>query len=414
MKSRLSLMLDNLTSFNSKLIGRIKKELKRSIFARKRLQDVYAQAETSFHPAADFEEIDAGIGRSLQPKAKVIAFYLPQFHEFHENNVSWGKGFTEWTNLPRALPRFPGHIAPRVPRDLGFYNLMEGDIQVRQAEMAKSAGVYGFCYYYYRFEAKGFMDGPIERMLKDARVKIPFCLMWCNETWTRAWIGQERSVIAEQKYSEALDVDLVDDSSRIFNDERYIKFNGRPLFIIYRPSYIPDFFIRIERIRALYEKRHGVSPILALAETDAAADLTMFKPEAAIEFTANKYNGRLGQTIDWSNIYTASGGIYSYDELVKLSLSERIPPYPVARSVMPDWDKNPRRPGRGHVIHGSTPAKFEAWTRGIIDASAQNRFFGEKVLFVNAWNEWAESAYLEPDTHRGGAYLNSLARAIFK
>jgi len=413
-KDQFDLTLTSVFSLISAIIRRSKREIKQRLFASKWLQDVYWQSEVSFHPSSDFEEVDVSIGKELKPAAKVIAFYLPQFHEFSENNLNWGKGFTEWTNLSRAIPRFPGHVAPRVPRDLGFYNLMEGDIQIRQAEMAKNAGVYGYCYYYYRFESKGFMDGPLERMLSDPRVDMPFCLMWCNETWTRAWVDQERTVIAEQKYSDSLDIDLVDDTSRIFKDPRYIKFNERPLFAIYRPSFLPDFHNRMKRLRDLFIGRHGFNPILALAETDAAPNLSMFEPEAAIEFTANKYNGKLRQAIDWSNVYSSSGGIYSYDELVDLSLADPIPPYQLARSVMPDWDKNPRRPGRGHVIHGSTPAKFEAWTKAIVDASAHNKFFGERVVFVNAWNEWAESAYLEPDTHRGGAYLNSLARAVFR
>lgn len=389
--------------------------VKEALFSRKRLADVYLQANASFEKAVDFEEVDPNIGDGLNPRAKVIAFYLPQFHEVHENNKNWGAGFTEWTNLSRNIPRFPGHIAPRTPRDLGFYNLLHGDIQIRQAEMAKNAGLFGFCYYYYRFDSKGFMDAPLKRMLNDPRVDFPFCLMWCNESWTRAWVGKERTTIAEQKYSNDLDVAFADETAKIFADPRYIRFENRPLLVVYRPTFIPNSLAWFSGMKRLYQDRHAVDPIIALAETDACDNLSAFQPEAAVEFVANKYTRRLRLERDWSDLYAGRGApVSSYDHLVELSLADPSRPYPIARSILTDWDKNPRRPGRGRVIHGSSPAKFERWANAIIDSAQKNLFFGESVVFVSAWNEWAESAYLEPDTHRGGAFLNSLGRAVFR
>ena len=378
-------------------------------------QDVYKAADESFQPGPFFEEIDPLIGNGKKPLAKIIAFYLPQYHEFAENNTNWGAGFTEWTNLSRNLPRFRGQIAPRVPRDLGFYDLTTGDIQRRQAEMARNAGIYGFCYYYYRFEGKPFMDAPLERMLKDKDVDLPFCLMWCNETWARGWVDQPRSVIAEQKYSEALAIDLVDDVARFMRDPRYIRFLGRPIFTVYRPSFMPNPAEQIARIRELFQQRHGIDALITLAETDAATDPRPYGMDGAVEFVANKFRTRQRRILRPSEFYYLDHDfrVYDYDELVQLSLSELAPDYPVARSVMTHWDKGPRRPGRGHVVHGSTPRKFEEWTSAIVARSQRNPFFGEPVVFVNAWNEWAESAYLEPDTHYGAAYLNSLARAVF-
>lgn len=401
------------------LKSRISRDLSR-LWQRKdshrMLKEVYSAADRSFQPGKDFEEVDPSIGHGKSPNAKIIAFYLPQFHEFEENNRNWGVGFTEWTNLSRNIPRYHGHIAPRVPRDLGFYDLTQGDIQHRQVDMARNAGIHGFCYYYYRFDDKPFMDAPIERMLADKSIDFPFCLMWCNETWTRSWIGQERSVIAEQKYSEELTLDLVDDLARFFRDPRYIRIAGRPLFTIYRPSFMPEPSKQIARMRTLFRERHDIEVLMTMAQTDAAIDPRPYRLDGAIEFTANKYNKRLTRVLSRDRIFDVNyhSKIFDYDELIEQSLAEADPDYSVVRSVLPHWDKNPRRPGRCHVIHGSTPKKFEDWTSKLIEKSEIIPFHGERMLFVNAWNEWAESAYLEPDTHFGGAYLNSLARSIFK
>lgn len=260
------------------------------------------------------------------------------------------------------------------------------------------------------------MDAPLERMLADKEVDFPFCLMWCNETWTRSWIGKARSIIAQQEYSEELSLILVDDLARFFSDPRYIRVQNRPLFTIYRPSFMPKPVEQIAHIKSLFLDRHGIDVLITMAQTDAAVDPRPFGLEGAIEFSANKFNKRLTKFLNPREIFDAGykSKVCDYNQLVELSLGETQSDYPLIRSVMPHWDKNPRRPGRGHVIHGSTPRKFEEWTRALVDRSNENLFFGESMLFVNAWNEWAESAYLEPDTHFGGAYLNSLARAVFR
>jgi hypothetical protein len=377
---------------------------------------IFRQSEYSYQPGPFFEERAPAIGLGKIPRAKVIAFFLPQFHEFEENNRNWGKGFTEWTNLPRQLPRFRDHIAPRVPRDLGFYDLLTPGVQEQQARIAKEAGIYGFCYYYYRFNGQGFMDAPLERMLKTPAVDIPFCVMWCNETWTRTWEGRDRAIIAEQKYSEVLDVDLVDDLARLFQDPRYIRVNDRPLWTIYRPSFMPDAAARVGRMRELFASRHGIDPIITMAQTDEGVEPEPFALDGAIEFVANKFKGRVRNALKSATLFdgSSSKSVRDYEHLIELSLAEPVPDYPVARSVMPAWDNNPRRPGRGSVMHGSTPPKFQNWTERMIDYAVAHPFHGEALLFVNAWNEWAESAYLEPDTHFGGAYLNSVARAVFQ
>ena len=411
--------MNNMINFDKsfdRFIIYIRRKLRKLTQDGRDFQSIYRITDENQHPGPYFEELDASIGYGKSPASKVIAFYLPQFYEFEENNKNWGNGFTEWTNLSRNIPRFRGHIAPRIPRDLGFYNLTQGDIQRRQVKIARDAGIYGFCYYYYRFDGRPFMQAPLDRMLGDPEVNFPFCLMWCNETWTKAWIDRERSIIAEQKYSDELDRDLASELSRYFSDPRYIRIDGRPLFIIYRPSFMLEAPERIEKLRTLLRERHGFDVLLTMAQTDAGIDPEPYGLDGAIEFTANKFNAKLKHSLkrsDYFDLYCADR-VFDYDQLIDLSVSEPVPTYPLARAVMPHWDKNPRRPGRAHVIHGSTPIKFENWTKQMVEYSLKNPFFGDNIVFVNAWNEWAEGAYLEPDVYYGGAYLNSIARAVFR
>lgn len=201
---------------------------------------IYAAHEYAVKPGPYFEEFDPLIGVGRRKRAKVLAFYLPQFHPVEVNNRQWGEGFTEWRQLPRGMPRFEGHIQPRIPRDLGCYSLAEGDAMRRQIEMAQAAGLFGFCFYHYWFDSKRVLETPMERFLLDPTLDFPFCLMWANENWTRTWDGSEKEVILAQNYREEEDISFVDDLARHMLDARYIRLNDRPLWIIYRPGQIPD------------------------------------------------------------------------------------------------------------------------------------------------------------------------------
>lgn len=190
-------------------------------------------------PAPEFEEF-VPLPASAPRRAKLLTYYLPQFHAFPENDAWWGKGFTEWTNVPRGLPRFAGHYQPRIPRDLGFYSLNHAETIRRQVAMAKGGGVFGFVFYYYWFNGKRLLDKPVDAFLADSSIQMPFCLMWANENWTRRWDGAEAEVLISQDYRAEDEEQLIVNFARHFTDPRYIRVQGRPLLMIYRPGIIKD------------------------------------------------------------------------------------------------------------------------------------------------------------------------------
>ena len=364
-------------------------------------------------PGPDFEEFRP-LPNSAPRRAKLLAYYLPQFHAFPENDTWWGKGFTEWTNISRGLPRFAGHYQPRVPRDLGFYTLGSNDILRRQAEMARSAGVHGFVFYHYWFNGKRLMESPVDRLLADPSIDLPFCLMWANENWTRRWDGAESEVLIAQNYREDDDERLAADFARHFRDARYIRLQGRPLLMVYRPRLIPNTKETITRWRALFRDRFGEDPILVMAQSFTDTDPDEFGLDGAIEFPPHKLTQNLQPINMELDLLDPEfiGKAYRYDDVVRISTEEPAPTFPLIKTTVPSWDNDARRQGNGLVITGSTPAKYEAWLARLTSIAQERPFFGEPLVCVNAWNEWCEGAYLEPDLHFGAAYLNATGRAI--
>lgn len=376
--------------------------------------DVFAAHSFAVSPGPHFEEFDPTIAIGRRKRAKVLAYYLPQFHMVEVNDESWGKGFTEWRNLPRALPRFTGHVQPRIPRDLGCYDLSEGDVMRRQIEMARAAGIHGFCFYHYWFDGQRVLEKPMERLLADPSLDFPFCLMWANENWTRTWDGSDKEIILAQNYREEDDDAFIDDLARHMKDPRYIRVGDRPLFFIYRPGQIPDASTTVQKWRDLMRSRHDLNPVIMMAQGFGDLDPRKYGLDGAIEFPPHKIcqglppiNAQV-QMLDSKYV----GGIFSYDAAVDRSVSETSADFPLIRTITPTWDNEARRPGRGMVLHGSTPAKFEAWADQMLEFARRNPVHGEQFLCVNAWNEWAEGAVLEPDVHYGAAYLNALSRAL--
>jgi len=362
----------------------------------------------------DFEEFESHAGFAGRESAKAIAFYLPQFHAFPENDEWWGSGFTEWTNIAKGMPRFAGHYQPRIPRDLGFYDPTQDGVLERQVELARQAGIHGFCFYFYWFNRKRLLERPLERLLANPEINMPFCLMWANENWTRRWDGQDQEILIQQDYAEEDDVALVDTFLRHFQDYRYIRIDGRPLLIIYRAQIIPDMRERLGRWRAMFLER-GEMPLILMAQTFNDNDPRPYGFDGAVEFPPHKVSAMVPNEIMSAKIYDPffSGQIYSYDNIVDVSLNEPAPPYPLIKTVFPSWDNDARRQGRGAVFHGSTPKSYQRWLEGTLSYAKANPFHNERFVFINAWNEWAEGAYLEPDLHFGAAYLNATARAIY-
>lgn len=361
----------------------------------------------------DFSEF-VGVPGTAKKRAMVLAYYLTQFHTFPENDRWWGTGFTEWTNIARAQPRFHDHYQPRIPRDLGFYCLDDLDVIRKQVTMALAAGIGGFVYYYYWFNGKRLLEKPLEQFLKAQDINMPFCLMWANESWTRRWDGLEGEVLISQDYRAGDDEALCADFARHFQDPRYIRLEGRPLLMIYRPSLIPDTSEAIMRWRQLFQSNHNENPIILMSQSFNDFDPTKYGLDGAIEFPPHKltqHMSNINQTVEYIDD-AFSGNIYSYDQVVTESLSEATPSFPLIKTAVPSWDNDARRQGTGLVIQGSTPKKYEQWLSELVDKANHTPFFGQPVVCINAWNEWCEGAYLEPDLHFGSAYLNATARAI--
>jgi glycosyltransferase involved in cell wall biosynthesis len=366
---------------------------------------------TTAHAA--FEEVQA-LPPGVTLQAKLLAYYLPQFHPVPENDAWWGRGFTEWTNLQRALPRFAGHYQPRIPRDLGHYRLDQGDTLRRQIALARGAGLHGFVFYSYWFNGRRLLEGPIEALLADRTLDFPFCLMWANENWTRRWDGSEDQVLLNQDYRTGDEPTLLAEFARHFADPRYIRLQGRPVLMIYRPRLIPDTAATIARWRTRFRDAHGEDPVFVMAQAFGDTDPRPIGFDVAIEFPPHKLTERLEPTDHTLEVldpdFTAE--VYEYEALVRESLQEPPPPFPLIKTACPGWDNDPRRQGAGLVLHGSTPAAYQTWLEGLIRHARANPVLGEPLVCINAWNEWAEGAYLEPDVHFGAAYLNATSRAV--
>jgi len=365
------------------------------------------------NPGPDFEEFRAWSGPG-SARAKLMAFYLPQFHTIPENDKWWGAGFSEWRNLARGVPRFVGHYQPRIPRDLGFYDLANPDVLPRQIELARGAGIHGFCFYYYYFDGRRILEKPLERYLEDATLAFPFALIWTNENWTRRWDGFESSVLLRQRHDEKYESRLLADLARHFVDPRYLRVQGRPLFIIYRPGIIPDVRSRLDQWRRWFEKECGFVPWLLMVQGFGDFDPRRYGFDGAIEFPPHKIVE--DPLVDLRELAILDphfqARVVSYEQVIGRSLSDPVQEFPLIKALCPDWDNDCRRQGTGLTLLGSSPKAYEGWLRELVDHAVARPFAGEPLVFVNAWNEWAEAAYLEPDVFYGAAYLNATARAL--
>ena len=325
-------------------------------------------------PGPDFEALDTAISKGKARRGKVIAFYLPQFHTFPENDEWWGKGFTEWRNLARGIPRFAGHYQPRIPRDLSFYDLSNIDVLREQVDMARMMGIWGFAFYFYWFNRHRLMETPLDAFLADETIDMPFMLIWANENWTRRWDGAEHELLIKQDHDPEDDVALVDCFAKYFADPRYIRLNGHPFLVIYRADIIPEAQDTIARWKQLFRTRHGLTPIIYLAQTFGAEDPEIYGFDGAIEFPPHKI-GRTLQEInkslhfyDWD----FEGSVCSYTDAIRLSLGEEPPNFPLVKTVFPAWDNTARRQTSGMVFHGSTPELFGEWLDGALEYAEEN------------------------------------------
>lgn len=370
------------------------------------------------NPGPDYEELEEIEGLDLAAGAdpvKAFTFYLPQFHAIPENDEWWGKGFTEWRNTARGMPRFKGHYQPRIPEQLGFYDLSDVEIMKKQVAMAKAGGIHGFCFYYYWFDGKRVLDLPLDNYLANSDIDFPFSILWANENWTRRWDGLDADILLEQAYKEEEEDNFMADLARHFKDPRYHCVDGRPMFYLYRPNLIPNAKKTIRRWRKKLAEQHDLNPFILMVQGFGDHDPNKFGLDGAIEFPPHKIGINVKEISNKVEIHDPdfSGHIHRYDEIVANSKAEAKPKYNLIRGVTPAWDNEARRQGQGSTVyHGSTPQKFGNWLSHMAEYARTNPFHGEKMVFINAWNEWAEGAYLEPDIHYGAAYLNAARKAL--
>lgn len=366
------------------------------------------------HLSGDTEYVALMEGESpTDLPVKVIAFYLPQFHEIPENNEWWGTGFTEWTNVRPCLPLFSGHYQPHVPGELGYYSLDTTATQHRQIELAKRYGVGGFCFYYYWFGGKRLLEKPVENFLSDESLDFQFCICWANENWSRRWDGRDKDILISQNYSDADDLSFIEDVSRFLRDPRYIRVDDKPLLLIYRPSLLPSASASAQRWRD-WCRENGIGEIfLACTESFDKGNPGKFGFDAAVEFPPNNSdNPDITDAVDAFDDYR-SPAVYDWTVFPKRSSTYASPDHTVFRTVNPGWDNTARKGSNGRVFLNSTPVGYQTWLRNAI-ADTCRRFAkpDHRLVFVNAWNEWAEGAHLEPDRRYGYAYLQATRNAL--
>jgi len=355
-------------------------------------------------------------------RARVISFYLPQYHPIPENDLWWGKGFTEWTNVRRAEPLFPKHYQPHVPAELGYYDLRDQEIREAQAELARQHGIEGFAYWHYWFEGKRLLEMPINQNLASGKPDFPFCLAWANETWSRRWLGEEKSILIKQTYSSQDDINHAEWLMKVFSDSGYLTVNGRPIFLVYRPKDLPDSKRTCDVLRKRCLQNGLAEPYLIGIDAHCFSvdcrslgfDATLnFMPQLGLlpdvmidEATEAK---RLRNRV--LNIDSAKLKVYDYEEALERMLSGSHFSHPVIPAIFPGWDNSPRRGGNGIIIVNSTPEKFERALSRMVYASL-DKPLEERLVFLNAWNEWAEGNHLEPDVRHGRRYLEAVSRTV--
>jgi lipopolysaccharide biosynthesis protein len=345
----------------------------------------------------------------------LVAFYLPQFHPIPENDAWWGAGFTDWTNVAKARPLFRGHYQPHVPAELGYYDLRDESVRKRQADLARAHGISAFCYYHYWFEGRRLLQQPLDGVLASGRPEFPFCLCWANENWTRVWDGMSDNVLVEQTYSAEDDLRHIRWLADVFRDARYLRVDGRPVFLVYRARQLPDPRATAELWRD-EARRLGVGEIfLARVESfpEEHEDPATIGFDAAVEFQPDWANrpSPLRRGPGWRALrrlrLTSSGfaanRVVDYGELIERALQKPQPAYTRFPCVTPSWDNSARRQEDAWLTTDSTPGLYESWLREAIRRAPAER----PLVFLNAWNEWAEGNHLEPCERWGKAYLEA-------
>lgn len=363
------------------------------------------------------------------PKARLIAFYLPQFHPIPENDEWWGKGFTEWTNVAKAKPLYPGHYQPHIPADLGFYDLRVPETRQAQAEMAKHYGIEGFCYWHYWFAGKRLLERPFNEVLKSGEPNFPFCLGWANETWSGIWHGSPDKILMAQTYPGLSDYEAhFYTVLEAFSDPRYIKIDGKPLFIVYRPKKLPEpklftdywrelaiksglkglYFMGVVFDPSWVPELNGfdasiiINPDFARGVSPKLIAPQFFPKSTIFDKYYTKINYLLAQKSPKRNRKVPI--VCDYAEGIKNAFLKEAVTFEHYPCIFPNWDNTPRSGVNGVVFHDSTPELFRIHLKEAL-SKVENNPMEKRIIFIRSWNEWAEGNYLEPDKKFGKSYL---------
>lgn len=343
-------------------------------------------------------------------RPRLLAFFLTQFHPVPQNDAWWGKGFTEWTNVTKAKPLFDGHQQPHLPTDFGFYDLRMRSTRHDQIRAAKQFGIDGFCYHYYWFSGTRLLNEPLDDMLADPKSDMPFCLCWANENWTRRWDAAEHEVLIAQRYLPDDDLNFIKSLIPFFLDPRYIRIEGLPFLIVYRPQHLPNAKKTIGIWRE-YCRSIGLGEIhLCSALTHGNEDYAKFGFDSGVEFPPHNLTcPNIANEITFYEPF--SGHVVQYQVVAQNYLERRYQHSNVFRSVFPSWDNTARTGGRGVIVLGSTPTNYEHWLAESIRKTVKDFPNRERFVFINAWNEWAEGCHLEPDRRFQNQFLEATLRA---
>lgn len=358
---------------------------------------------------------------------KIITFYLPQFYTFRENDKWWGEGFTEWTNVKKATPHFKNHYQPRIPLNNNYYCLTDINTIKWQVDLAHAYGIYGLCFYHYWFKSgKQLLEKPVELFLKNKSLDINFCLSWANEPWTRSWDGQHNEIIMPQEYGNEDEwKNHFDYLADYFRDDRYIKINNKPLFVFYRPEIFPALFQMIElwNQMAIDIGFDGIS--LAIqgpnwnVDKENDSDFIDYKIMYEPGYTGNLKIRDAGIGVYLNTYYYKirkkltpqfNMGCFSYDAYCKSIINRKVESEKIIPGFFTGWDNTPRRGDKANVFLGSNPQKFKHYFSKLIKKTRNE--YKKDFIFINAWNEWAEGCYLEPDEKYGNAYLEAIKSAL--
>ncbi|WP_326981886.1 glycoside hydrolase family 99-like domain-containing protein [Chryseobacterium sp. MYb264] len=359
----------------------------------------------------------------MKAKARVITYYLPQYYPIPENDEWWEKGFTEWTNVTKAKPLFPGHHQPNLPTELGFYDLRVPETREQQAELAREHGIEGFCYWHYWFgNGKRILDKIFKEVLESGKPDFPFCIAWANETWKGVWHGLDNQILAEQTYPGVEDYTAhFYELLPAFKDSRYIRVNNKPLFVIYKAFDIPDVKVFLDLWNTL-ARENGLEGIYFVGHLfdfrryqeilDLGLDAVNVVRMNEVQRQLQKPQLSLKEKLEYKlRNYSADIPKYEYSDAIKVLLGEESKHAHVIPTLFPNWDHSPRSKGKTLVLHDSTPELFRQHVKDALDL-VKEKPEEERMIFIKSWNEWAEGNYLEPDRRYGRKYLEALKDEI--